>query len=357
MVEHRSRFRSQDPDFEVYGEDITGRTRSGGGRSYAFGRTARQDYGDEESTPLFLSDSEDEYMTDQDDEPDRWEAGHVLRKKKSSVSLKILMGVLAASAVAMLFALFTSDAMRDAIDSAKASFATVLPVPSANAQSDATQLTARDIQLKDPTRLGAPAAGRATTAQGPNVQTQVAMVAPSREDISNAYQSALQRAPVVAPPAAPPVAAMPPAAPPVATAPPVAAPQPVVAAPPITAAVAPVATPVTPPVTGPAVLPSPFPSPAARRIDPDELAMLMNRARSLLASGDIPPARLLLERAADGQDAGAAFLLAQTYDPDVLGARDARTITPDPAAARAWYQKAAQLGSADAQRRLAQMQN
>ena len=48
-----------------------------------------------------------------------------LRKNKSSVSLKILMGVLAASAVAMLFALFTSDAMRDAIDSAKASFATV----------------------------------------------------------------------------------------------------------------------------------------------------------------------------------------------------------------------------------------
>jgi len=41
------------------------------------------------------------------------------------------------------------------------------------------------------------------------------------------------------------------------------------------------------------------------------------------------------------------FLLAQTYDPDVLGARDARTITPDIAEARAWYQKAAQLGSAD----------
>jgi len=85
--------------------------------------------------------------------------------------------------------------------------------------------------------------------------------------------------------------------------------------------------------------------------------MLLKRARGLLASGDIPPARLLLERAADGQDPGAAFLLAQTYDPDVLGSRDARTITPDPAAARSWYQKAAQLGSTEAQRRLAQMQN
>ena len=51
------------------------------------------------------------------------------------------------------------------------------------------------------------------------------------------------------------------------------------------------------------------------------------------------------------------MLLAQTYDPDVLGTQDTRTITPDPATARAWYQKAAQLGSTDAQRRLAQMQN
>ena len=85
--------------------------------------------------------------------------------------------------------------------------------------------------------------------------------------------------------------------------------------------------------------------------------MLMKRARSLLSAGDIPPARLLLERAADAQEPSAAFLLAQTYDPDVLGTRDARTITPDLAVARTWYQKAAQLGSADAQRRLAQMQN
>jgi len=35
--------------------------------------------------------------------------------------------------------------------------------------------------------------------------------------------------------------------------------------------------------------------------------MLMKRAKSLLASGDIPPARLLLERAADAQEPSAAF--------------------------------------------------
>ena len=53
----------------------------------------------------------------------------------------------------------------------------------------------------------------------------------------------------------------------------------------------------------------------------------MNRAKGLLTAGDIPPARLLLERAADAQQADAALLLAQTYDPDVLGTQDIRNIT------------------------------
>ena len=94
----------------------------------------------------------------------------------------------------------------------------------------------------------------------------------------------------------------------------------------------------------------------ARRIDADELATLMTRAKALLASGDISAARLLLERAAEGQDAAAALMLAETYDPAVLGAQDIRNITPDPAIAHNWYQRAAQLGSTDAQRRLSQLQ-
>ena len=102
-----------------------------------------------------------------------------------------------------------------------------------------------------------------------------------------------------------------------------------------------------------AVAPS---APPARRIDSDELATLMTRAKALLASGDISPARLLLERAAEAQEASAALMLAQTYDPSVLGTQDIRNITPDPALARSWYQRAAQLGSADAQRRLSQLQ-
>ena len=97
-------------------------------------------------------------------------------------------------------------------------------------------------------------------------------------------------------------------------------------------------------------------APPARRIDADELANLMTRAKTLLSSGDISPARLLLERAAQADDASAALMLAETYDPTVLGTQDIRNITPDPAMARKWYQRAAQLGSTDAQRRLSQLQ-
>ncbi len=95
----------------------------------------------------------------------------------------------------------------------------------------------------------------------------------------------------------------------------------------------------------------------SKTLDAETLAALMTRAKSLLALGDIAAARLLLERAADAQDASAAFLLAQTYDPAVLGVRDTRSITADLVMARDWYRKAASFGSADAQQRLTQLQN
>ena len=110
----------------------------------------------------------------------------------------------------------------------------------------------------------------------------------------------------------------------------------------------------------------PSPVPAARSgnegpapskpLDAETLAALMKRAKSSLALGDIAAARLLLERAANAQDATAAFVLAQTYDPAVLGVRDKRSITPDPVMARDWYRKAASLGSSGAQQRLAQIE-
>ena len=95
----------------------------------------------------------------------------------------------------------------------------------------------------------------------------------------------------------------------------------------------------------------------SKTLDAETLAALITRAKSLLALGDIAVARLLLERAANAQDETAAFLLAQTYDPAVLGVRDTRSITPDPTMARDWYRKTASFGSTDAQQRLTQPQN
>jgi hypothetical protein len=102
---------------------------------------------------------------------------------------------------------------------------------------------------------------------------------------------------------------------------------------------------------------APVAAPPARKLDPDELATLMNRAKIMIAAGDNSPARLLLERAAEAQEPTAALMLARTYDPDVLRTENVRNIIPDPALARIWYQRAAQLGSADAQRRLSQWEN
>jgi hypothetical protein len=324
MVE---RYRSYEPDINRLEQDITdGLNEHIRPRPYAFGRTAPE-YQQNDSVPLFLSDPEGE--------PDPAEfdyVGELREPRRFSLSSKILISTVAASAIAIGFAWFSSDATREALESARASFASMLPVPSAAAQPDATtQLTPQDVQLKDTARLSAPANQAPSAARAP--QQQVAML-PSREEISTAYQSAMQgQAPAAAAPAAAAPAAVAPPAP--------------------LAAIAPVAV-VPPAVTAPATTPAAAP---VRRMDSGELATLMQRAKGFLAAGDIPAARLLLERAADAQESEAALMLAQTYDPDVIGTRDVRNIIAEPAKARAWYQKAAQLGSADAQRRLAQLPN
>ena len=301
MVDHRPQYRPYDPDIEEYRENLSDRRVV----PYKLEQSYRTDSNSQDSIPLFLSDY--------DGEPDPSEYMAPVRKdRRLSVSSRILAAVLASAAVAILVAMFSSDATRDLIVNAKASSTTVVPAPSA-AQANPAQQAARDIALKDPTRLSAPANQTA----GVRTVTTVAVAAPTREEIAAAYQSALpSRAPAAAAAA-------------VATAP---------------IATAPVAA-------------APANPPPARKLDAEEVAMLLNRAKGLLAAGDIASARLLLERAADAQETRAMLLLAQTYDPEVLGTQDIRNIVPDPAMARVWYQKAAQLGSADAQRRLAQLQN
>ena len=90
----------------------------------------------------------------------------------------------------------------------------------------------------------------------------------------------------------------------------------------------------------------------ARQIDPKEIAGLIKRGEELASDGDVPAARLLLQRAAEAHNARAAFELAATYDPIVIKQLGNNTARPDLALARAWYQRARDWGSPDAAKQL-----
>ncbi|TYO66544.1 hypothetical protein FXV83_10850 [Bradyrhizobium hipponense] len=210
---------------------------------------------------------------------------------------RVVAAALAASTLVILAALFQSD-LSSIFADAGGLAGVALDQAMASANAPAVPQTPREDLAR---------AATDTRLASADAQDLPAPSTPSREAIATAYQTALQAQTPMALPA-------------------------------------PVAEPLAPP-------------PPARTLDADTLAGLMARAKSLLAVGDIAAARLLLERAANAQDATAAFLLAQTYDPAVLGTSDARRISADATAARDWYQKAAELGSAEARQRLAQLQN
>jgi TPR repeat protein len=252
----------------------------------------------DEPVPLFLSNYED------DEEPShhRFGSGGERNISRALLWSRILKGgIAAASAAGIALAIMSMDNPLSVFANAKASLAGATP----------GQLSATEPALPPQRVAPNPEPAAAAEPAPRRIQpTGLASVSPTRDDITAAYQGAIKSK----------VAAVEP-----------------------TTQIAPVEA-------------APPPQPAARRIAPDELAALLKRAKGLLAVGDITSARLLLERAADAQEAEAALMLAGTYDPQVLGTQDMRSITPDPAAARLWYQKAAQLGSVDAKRRL-QSQN
>jgi hypothetical protein len=214
---------------------------------------------------------------------------------RSRIVPRVLAAVLAASTLAVLVTLFQSD-FRGLLAANAGSWVGIAPD---QAMASASAPAVPQTPLKDPARVTDTRLASADT-QGPPAPST-----PSREAIATAYQTALQaQAPAPAPVAAPPA-----------------------------------------------------PPPPAKTLDADTLAGLMTRAKSLLRIGDIVAARLLLERAANAQDATAALLLAQTYDPAVLGTRDTRSVNADADAARDWYQRAAALGSSEAEQRLALLSN
>ena len=91
---------------------------------------------------------------------------------------------------------------------------------------------------------------------------------------------------------------------------------------------------------------------APRQVDQETIAVLLKRGKELLANGDVSAARITLKRAADANDAEAALALASTYDPFVLRELKVYGFPADAETARAWYEKAKDLGSAVAPRRL-----
>ena len=283
----------------------------------------------DDSVPLFLSDHDEEPPRRPNFGRVRSEDSDSPRVLREPVSPRIIKAsILAASVVAIVVAIFAVGNPLALFANAKASLAgTAAGLSGAPNQVAAIQRVPEPVRAAPEPVVAVRTASANPTAQeaqpnlGARAVSPTAKGGPTRDEIASAFKTARQGQPE---------AALPPAAVPVVTVPVAAAP--------------------------PAAVPAAAP-PAARRIDAEELATLLKRARSLISIGDFAPARLLLKRAADAQEASAALLLAQTYDPAVLGKQDMRSIAPDPALAREWYQKAARYGSVDAQQRLSQMQN
>ena len=89
---------------------------------------------------------------------------------------------------------------------------------------------------------------------------------------------------------------------------------------------------------------------AVKIVDPQEAAALMERGRDLLRNGDVASAQLAFRRLAEAGKVDAALALATTYDPRYLVEHNLVGIVGDEAKARAWYRRAKELGSIEADR-------
>ena len=86
--------------------------------------------------------------------------------------------------------------------------------------------------------------------------------------------------------------------------------------------------------------------------DADEVVVLLKRGQELMRHGDLAAARLVLRHAADAKNAEAALTLGATYDPVILRELRVYGLSADVGMARTWYEKAKELGSSEAARRL-----
>ena len=110
---------------------------------------------------------------------------------------------------------------------------------------------------------------------------------------------------------------------------------------------------VRPEMTAPIAAKASEPGPAVS-LTRDEAASLFKRGQNLMAVGDIVGARMVFKHLADAGDAQASFMLASTFDAAVIANLKMVGVQPDPAKARDWYARAAELGSSEAKQRLQQ---
>jgi TPR repeat protein len=84
-------------------------------------------------------------------------------------------------------------------------------------------------------------------------------------------------------------------------------------------------------------------------VDYERALGFIKRGEELMATGNVEGARLFYERAANAGLPQGALALAATFDPYELGRRQVvGGLRPDPAQARRWYERARELGAAEA---------
>jgi len=96
----------------------------------------------------------------------------------------------------------------------------------------------------------------------------------------------------------------------------------------------------------------PAPPPGITPQDRERAQRLMKKGDAQLDEGNVSAARLFYERAAEAGLAQAAMALAATFDSAEFARLKLRGIDADPKEARRWYERARQLGAADADERL-----
>lgn len=101
--------------------------------------------------------------------------------------------------------------------------------------------------------------------------------------------------------------------------------------------------------------PNPGAQPAEPSPEKKDAQELLAQGERYLAQGKVGGARLFFRQAADAGYARAAMRLAATYDPAELSTLKVQGVAPDPLEARKWYERARELGAAEAEERLARL--